>query len=427
MRLTAAGRRWPRGLRALSHRNFRLYWSGQLVSFIGTWMAGVAQGWLVLELTNDPLALALVATCQFAPALLLGLFGGVIADVLPKRRTFIILQALSLAQALVLGLLVGTGTVQTWHVYALALTLGVIGAVEMPVRQSFAVEMVGREDVANAIALNSAVFNGARIIGPALAGILIGIAGLAASFYINAASYLAAMIALVLLREEELRTPPTARFERSFAGVAEQLREGLSYVRHTPAVLLPISVLGFVSTFGMNFQVTVPVLARNVLAGGPDTYGFLMAAAGVGSLLGALAIAFRGRPTLRLVVVGAAVFGAALILLALSRVFALSIVLMVVLGWAVIAIAATANTVIQLTVPDVLRGRVMSVYTTVFAGSTPVGALFAGTLATLGGVSVALFVGGALTLLTAAAAGAAVFRGRGIAVQPMAQQEAGRG
>ena len=373
-------------------------------------MATVAQGWLVLELTDEPLALGIVAACQFLPTLALGLFGGIVADVLPKRRTFLILEFFAVGQAIVLGLLVSTGTIQTWQVYSLALVLGVVSAIEMPVRQSFVVEMVGRDDVANAVALNSAVFNGARIVGPAAAGILIGVAGLAVSFYVNAASYLAAIAALLLMREHELRPAPRAPLALTPRGIAGQLREGLVYVRDTPTVLLPIAVLGLVAVFGMNFNVLIPVFARDVLHGTAETFGFLMAAAGVGSLLGALALAFRGRPTLRLIVVGAAVFGVTLMLLAVSRSFALSTALMVVLGWAVIAIAATANTTIQLAVPDELRGRVMSVYTTVFAGSTPIGGLFAGAVATAAGVSAALLLGGFLSLL---AAGVAALRSSG--------------
>jgi MFS family permease len=367
-------------------------------------MQTVAQGWLVLELTNDPFALGLAAAFQFVPVLVFGLFGGVAADVLPKRLTLMATQAAAMALAFALALLVATGTVQVWHVYVLAVLLGVVNAVDMPVRQSFVVEMVGRRDVANAVALNSAVFNGSRIAGPAVAGVLIATLGIAACFFVNGVSFLAVLLALLAMRPHELHSPPGLRFERSWQGVIGQLQEGVAYVRNTPPVLLAIAVLGIVATVGMNFNVLIPVLARDVLASDAGAFGFLMAASGVGSLASALMIAYGQRPTLRLLLVGAGVFGVALVLLSLSRSLPVSLILMVVLGWGVIAIAATTNTLIQLTVPDELRGRVMSVYTTVFAGSTPLGGLFAGAVAAVAGVPAALFLGGLLSLLTAIAA-----------------------
>jgi MFS family permease len=396
------GRAWPRGLEALSHRNFRLFWTGQLVSLVGTWMQTVAQGWLLLQLTNSPVALGVAAAFQFAPVLVFGLFGGVLADMLPKRPTLIATQVAEMGLAFALGILVASGTVQVWHVYLLAILLGVVSAVDMPVRQSFVVEMVGRRYVGNAVALNSAVFNASRIVGPAIAGVVIGTVGIATCFLLNGASFGAVIVGLLMMRHAELVSSPRMELERTLQGVVLRLREGLSYVRNTPVVLLAIAVLGAVSTFGMNFNVLIPVLARDVLHGDAATFGFLMAASGVGSLASAAMIAVGQRPTLRLLLIGAAVFGIALIALGLSRSFVVSALLMVVLGWGVIAIAATTNTLIQLTVPDVLRGRVMSVYTTVFAGSTPLGGLFAGVVAASAGVQVALIAGGAISALVAA-------------------------
>jgi MFS family permease len=392
-------------VRSLRHWNFRVFWTGQIVSLVGTWMQQVAQAWLVLELTGDPLALGIVAACQFVPVMFLGLFAGVFADALPKHRTLIALQGTMLVLALILGVLAATGSVQVWHVYLLAVALGCVNALEMPVRQSFAFEMVGREDLVNAVALNSAAFNGSRIIGPAIAGLLIGTVGIAVCFFINAASYVAVIIGLLAMHTKELRSPVRVAMQRSIGGVVEQLVEGLRYVRATPMVFVPILVLGVVATVGLNFSVTIPVLARDVLGGGPDTYGFLMAASGIGSLSSALSLAFGQRPTLRLLLVGAGAIGVSLMLLGVSRWLPTSLLLMLVLGWGVIAMAATTNTLIQLTVPDVLRGRVMSVYTTVFAGSTPIGGLFAGTIAAMAGVPVALIAGGALALLAALVAG----------------------
>jgi MFS family permease len=398
----SASRTWPRGLEALAHRNFRLFWTGQLVSLVGTWMQTVAQGWLLLQLTNSPVALGVAAAFQFTPVLIFGLFGGVVADMLPKRRTLIATQVAEMVLAFALGILVATGTVQVWHVYLLAILLGVVSAVDMPVRQSFVVEMVGRSDVGNAVALNSAVFNASRIVGPAIAGVVIGTVGIATCFLLNGASFAGVIVGLLAMRPEHLLAAPRMALERTWRGVFERLREGLSYVRNTPLILLAIAVLGAVSTFGMNFNVLIPVLARDVLHGDAATFGFLMAASGVGSLASAAMIAVGQRPTPRLLLTGAAVFGIALIALGLSRSFLVSALLMVVLGWGVIAIAATTNTLIQLTVPDVLRGRVMSVYTTVFAGSTPLGGLFAGLVAASAGVQVALVAGGAISALVAA-------------------------
>ena len=409
---TGSTSRLPRGLSSLRHRNFRLFWTGQLVSLIGTWMQSVAQGWLVLELTNDPLALGLVVAAQFTPVIVLGLFAGVLADAVPKRTALVATQAAALVLALLLGLLVQFGQVEVWHVYVLALLLGVVNAVDMPVRQAFVGEMVPREDIANAVALNSAVFNGARIVGPAIAGLLIGIAGLAACFLLNAASYAAVIVVLVAMRQWELRPAPPSALQRSVRSVVDQLAEGLRYVRDEPSIRVSLLVLGVVATVALNFQALLPLLARDVLSGDAGTYGFLMAATGVGSFASAVSMAFGQSPSMRLLLAGATVIGLATLGLALSRSLAVSLVLMLLIGWGVIAMAATTNTIIQLTTPDTLRGRVMSVYTTVFAGSGPVGALFAASLAALADVPTALAVGGVLALATVAVAARRAPRGR---------------
>jgi MFS family permease len=395
-----------RGIAAsFAHRNFRLFFVGQLVSLIGTWMQTVAQGWLVLTLTDDPFALGILTACQFLPVLLFGLFGGLIADGLPKRPTLIVTQVVALVFALTLGVLVVLDRVEVWMVYLLAIGLGFVNAVEMPVRQSFVVEMVGRPDVANAVALNSAVFNGARVVGPAVAGLVIGAIGIAACFFLNAASFLAVLVAYLLMRDSELLAGPRLAVARSVRGVGTQVSEGLRYVLATPTIRLAIVTLGVVATAGMNFSVLVPVYARDVLAGDATTYGFLMAATGIGSLSCALMIAAGLRPTLRLLVAGAAILGTALVALAAIQTEAVALLIMLVLGWAVIAIAATTNTIIQMTVPDVLRGRVMSIYTTIFAGSSPIGGLIAGSIAAAASVAAALVIGGAVAIGAAAVAG----------------------
>jgi predicted MFS family arabinose efflux permease len=365
-------------------------------------MQQVGQAWLVLQMTGDPLALGIVAAAQFTPVLFLGLFGGIVADAVSKRKALVWTQLAAAGLALLLGVLVATDRVEVWHVFLLALGLGVVNSFDMPIRQSFVVEMVGRPDVANAVALNSAVFNGSRIIGPAIAGLTIAVFSLAPLFFFNAVSYLAVVAGLLLMRTEDL-IPPAERamVERHWRSVIDHLVEGLRYVRGEPVIFLAISVLAVVATFALNFQVLIPVLTREVLHGDADTYGFLMASSGVGSLLSALSIAFGQRPTVRLLLVGAGTVGVAMIGLAFSRFVPLSMLLMFLAGWGLITMAATINTIIQLAVPDVLRGRVMSVYTTVFAGSTPFGGLFSGTVAALAGVAAALGLGGLIALLAA--------------------------
>ena len=386
------------GLRAFRHRNYRLFFGGQAISLTGTWMQQVAQGWLVLQLTNDPLWLGLVAVAQFGPVVLFGLFGGVIADHLPKRKTLMWTQIAAMVLAFALFGLTATGVVEVWHVMILAALLGIANAIDMPTRQAFAVEMVGREDVSNAVGLNAALFNASRILGPAAAGLLIGAFDISVAFLINGLSYVAVLVGYVLMRDEDLRGVPQLVRPTSWHGVVENLAEGARYVWHTPIVLLAVTVVGLAATFGMNFQVLVPPLADNVLDVGASGFGFLMAASGVGSTIAALSVAFQRRVGPSPIVFGAIGLGAASVVLAASTSFLLSLVAMFFAGMGAIAMAVTANTTIQMTVPDQLRGRVMSVYTTVFAGSVPVGGLFAGAIASGWGVGVAFLVGAVLTL-----------------------------
>ena len=283
------------GWSAMRHRNYRLFFVGQGLSLIGTWMMTVAQSWLVLQLTGDPLLLGIVAAVQWMPVLILGLFGGLVADALPKRRTMLATQGFAALLSLTMSILVLTHTVAVWHVLLIAFLLGIRNAVDLPTRQSFSVEMVGREDVGNAVALNSAMFNGARVIGPAVAGITIGALGIGIAFLIDAISYLAVIFALLAMRDEELHLRPGIERPTTVGAALENLREGLRYVRHTRNVILPILTVGLVSTFGMNFTVVIPPFVQEVLRGDATTYGFLMAATGVGSITSALTIAFSGR------------------------------------------------------------------------------------------------------------------------------------
>jgi len=392
-----------RGWRALRHRNYRLFFTGQLISLVGTWMQTVAQGWLVLLLTGDPFWLGVVAAAQFGPVLVLGLFGGLIADGLPKRRTLAAAQTVAMILAFVLFGLTATHTVQVAHIVVLALLLGIVNAVDMPTRQAFVVEMVGREELGNAVALNSAVFNAARIVGPAVAGLTIAATDISVAFLVNGLSFLAVLASYRAMDDRALASAPMLVRPTTIGGAASDLAEGLRYVRTTPLVLLPILVLGLVSTFGMNFSVVVPAIAREVLDVGAEGFGFLMAASGVGSFVAAISIAFGRRSHRALIGLGAVGLGLAELVLAASGSYPVSLVAMFVVGLGAIGMAATCNTTIQMTVPDHLRGRVMSVYTTVFAGSTPIGGLLTGILASGFGVPVAVAVGGVGSLVVGVA------------------------
>ena len=395
---------------ALRHRNFRLFWFGQLISLIGTWMQSVAQAWLVLLLTHDPFWLGVVAAVQFTPVLVLGLFGGILADMLPKRRTIIGTQAILMVLALVLAVLSWTGVVEVWHILVIAFALGLVNAVDMPTRQAIVIEMVGREDVANAVGLNSAMFNAARILGPAVAGLVIGVAGVTMCFFLNGLSFVAVIAGLLAMREADLNGGVRLARPRSVAEVGANLGEGLRYVRRTPVVLLAVMLVGLVSTMGMNFNVLMPAMANDVLDVGATGFGFLMSAMGLGSLLAALVIAYQRRPRISILLVGAFALGTLEVVFAGVRIFPLALVAVFGAGAGAIAMTATANSAIQLAVPDALRGRVLGVYLTVFAGSTPVGGLFAGWLASSFGTPVALAVGGGTSALVALGATVWVIR-----------------
>ncbi len=399
-----------RAFLALRHRNFRLFWTGQLISLIGTWMQTTGQAWLVLELTHSALLLGLVGALQFLPVLILSLFGGVLADRLPKRTVLRFTQSFATLQAFVLWILVATGEVRLWHVLVLASLLGLTNSFDMPTRQAFVVEMVGREDLPNAIALNSSLFNMARILGPGLGGLIIAWLGVAPLFLLNALSFIPVIIGLFLIDNSTLyaqakRTP--AEKDAPGQGTLQSLREGLAYVARTPSILLIITVIGVVSLFGINFNVVLPLFATDVLHVGAVGFGFISSAFGFGSLCSALWLAWSNRrPGVTWLLYGIGIFCVLEILFALSHLYLLSLVLIAGVGFAQIAFSATANTIVQTVAPDRLRGRVMSVYMMVFAGSVPPGNLFTGGLAHLFGAPIALLAGAVLSLVAAIVAGA---------------------
>jgi MFS family permease len=380
------------GFSALAHRNYRLYIGGQVVSQVGSWMQSVSQPWLVLTLGGTPLQLASVLALQFLPPAFLAPLGGVLADRVDKRRALMAVQVLALAQAGTLFALVVTGNVQMWHIYVLAAVLGRANAVDMPLRHSFVAELVPPRDLMNAIALNSAAFNSARIIGPAVAGVLIAVVGLAWSFGINAISYFAVLAGLWLMVGSQLHRDVGVRQQPP---VLRSLREGVHYATSTPIVLWPLVLLFGMATFGMNFQTLLPLLARDTLMLGADGYGALYAAMGVGSLFGSLSLAFLGnrRPLMPFMIGGGVAFVAFEIVFGMSRALPLVFGSAMLVGLFSMLMVNTINVTIQSNVNHALRGRIMSLYTTVFAGSAPVGGLLAGFMAETIGAPAAFIIG----------------------------------
>jgi MFS family permease len=392
------GAGFRRGFAALRHRNYRYFWFGQIVSLVGTWMQSVSQPWLVLLLGGSPLQLGTVLALQFAPAMVLAPLGGVLADRVDKRKVLMVAQVGAMAQAIILFVLTVTGVVEIWHVMVLATMLGFVSAVEMPVRQSFAAELVPRRDLMNAIALNSASFNLARVVGPAVAGLALAFFGPAFNFGVNAVSYLAVLLGLWRMDPDKLhRAERPDRFE----SVRSSLAEGFRYAVRTPTVLWPLVLLGGMATFGMNFQTLLPLFARNTLGLGAEGYGALFATMGAGSLVGSLGLAFAGsrRPMLGLMLAGGASFVVFVLLLGLTRTPLAAYPLIGVIGLSSMVMVNTINVTIQHSVPNELRGRVMSLYVTVFAGSAPFGGFFAGAVAEIWGAPAAFLLGGALSVL----------------------------
>ncbi len=400
--------------RSLRNRNYRLYAAGQIVSLSGTWGQRVAQDWLVLELSGDNgVALGITTGLQFLPVLLFGLYGGVLADRYDKRRLLLGAQAAMAVLALLLAALDLSGAVQLWHVYALALGLGVASVVDTPVRQSFVSEMVAPDDLPNAVSLNSATFNSARIVGPAVAGAAIAAAGTGWVFLANALSYLAVLAGLAAMRTADLR--PTKRVERAQG----QLREGLAYVRSRPDLLVPIVLVFMVGTFGLNFQITLALVVKEVFGRGAGAYGLLSAFLAAGSLLGALASARRsGPPRQRTLFTAVLAFGALEVAVGLAPSYEVMALLLVPTGVAVLTFTTTANSIVQLGSAPHVRGRVMALYVLVFLGGTPVGAPLIGALAEQYGPRSSLVLGGLVTALSGITAAVVMTRVRHLRLEP---------
>ena len=380
---------------ALSVPNYRRYISGQGLSLTGTWMQMTAQAWLVLTLTGSSTDLGLIVALQTLPVLLLGPYGGVIADRVDKRRTMIILQAAMGTQALVLGLLTVTGIVTVWEIGVLAALLGVNNAFENPARQSFMSEMVGSENLRNAVTLNSVLVNVARTVGAAVAGVLIATVGVGVCFLVNAASFVAVVASLVTLDRSALHpTPPAVR-------AAGQLREGLRYIARTPELVIPLSMMALVGCLAYEFQVSLPVMARSGLHAGAAGFGFMTSAMGIGAVLGGLLVAWRGTTGVRPLVVSAAGFGLALSFAALAPSLGVELVALALVGWASISFMSTGNATLQLTAEPAMRGRVMSLWFVAFQGSTPIGGPIIGWLMAEAGARAGLGAGAITCVLVA--------------------------
>ena len=389
-----------RGMPAFRYRNYRLYFTGQIISVIGTWMQTTAEAWLVVSILGaSPLQLSLVSIFQFSPVLVLGLSGGLIADRFPKRNLLAITQSVYGLLAASMAILIVTDAIQLWHVYAVALVYGITSSVDQPTRQAFVSEMVGKEAILNAVSLNSAVFNTGRVIGPAVAGAVLVAVGPALCFTINAASYL---IVLAMLSRMRVRPLIHRVREPALAG----LRVGLGYVRTTPDVLLPIVLIGVVGIFALNFNVWVPLLAAEDFGAGAGTYGALMSSMGVGALTGALSLALFGRrPSRNRMLASAMGLGTAEVILGLVASIpgpvAAGMAALAVAGFCMSTTSAMANTIVQTTAPDELRGRVMAVYMTIFSGTAPIGSLITGAIADRFSAAVAVAAGGLVAALAA--------------------------
>ena len=395
--------RLPSTFAALRHRNFQLFYFGQLVSLIGTWMQGTAQPWLVYTVLDQPkFMLGAISAIGMAPVLFLSLLGGVVADRLDKRRIVIIAQTVYMFLALGLGVLIHLHLIQVWHVALFAALGGIVASFEMPARQAMVVELVGKRDLMNAITLNSSSFNAARVVGPAIAGMLIASLGMVGCYYANSASYLAVIVGVLLIR-----LPPREQPAQT-ASISDHLREGLSYVRGLPALRTLLTALAVSGIFAMSFPVLMPVFARDILfAGQPDQaargFGFLLAASALGAVIGGLVMASSSerRDKATWAIGGLLLLSSMQIAFSFSTWFWLSFLFAFFTGWGMISFAASSNTLLQTLTPDEYRGRVMGIYALVWMGSSPIGALQAGTLAEHLGAPEAVRIGASICALTA--------------------------
>jgi MFS family permease len=392
--------------RSMSVRNYRLYFAGQLISTTGTWMQSIAQAWLVLQITGSGVALGVTVALQFTPVLLVGAWGGLVADRVDKRRLLVGTQAAAGVLALLLGAVTALGVVQLWMIFVLALGLGAVNAVDNPARRAFVVEMVGTEHVSNAVSLSSAMFMAARVIGPAIAGLVIAGLGVSWCFFANGVSYSAAVLAFMAMREKEFFAVEPVPKRKG------QLREGLRYAWSTPALRLVLVLTAVIGTLAFNFQVVLPLLAKETFSGGAETLGVLYAFMSIGSVIGALVSAHEAQATRRFVLGAALAFGAALVVAAFAPTLGIELLVLVPVGAAGIAFTAMSNGVLQTECAPEMRGRVAALFTVAFLGSTPIGGPIIGWVSQQLGPRAGLWVGGVATLAVTVAAIAGIRRHR---------------
>ncbi len=382
---------------SLRYRNFRLFWIGQAISLIGTWMQSIGQAWLILKLTDSPFLLGLIGAAQYTPILVLSVFAGSIVDRFPKRYLIILTQTVMALLAFALWILTAKGIVNYWHVFILASLLGLATSLDVPARQAFMINLVGRDTLMNAIALNSTTFNVARLIGPAIAGLLIAKVGIATTFLLNGISFIPVILGLIMIDIDGL----PGRSGRK--NVMEDIKEGLLYIKNNAVVFNVLMLMLLVSLFAINFNVVVPVYAKYVFHSNPEIFGFLMSSLGVGSILGAILVALRsGRsPNLVFLILGAVMLSGFQMVMAFVTGLYPAMFVLFLIGFGSIIFTALSNTTLQLKTPDELKGRVMSVYSLVFMGVTPIGNLFIGGIADAIGVRTSIFIGGLLGLVPA--------------------------
>ena len=384
---------FPYGLRALNHRDYRVFFAGQAVALVGAWMQQVAQAWLVLSLTNSPLRLGLVGSLNFAPVLLFAIVGGAVADRLPKRRLLVATQSVLACQTLTLAVLIWAGHVRYWHICVLALVWGIANTLDLPTRQSFVVELVGRADVMNAVALNSAAFNAARIVGPAVGGLLIARAGVAPAYFINGAAFVVVIATLLTVRARGAPLP------RAASTIGQEIREGVRFALRTPRIMLVLGVLFVISITVFNFSIYVPLFARNVLHRGAEGFGLLMASVGVGAVGGALTLGVLRAPSLTLLFATGFLSGGGLLLMSTIDDFGAAALTLFVLGWVSVIVVTGCNVALQLAAPDPLRGRIMSLHTFIYGGVFPFGAFSVGSISEHWGVPAAYRAAGVFALV----------------------------
>lgn len=384
---------------ALTHRNFRYYFIGQCISLIGTWMQSIGQSWLVLSLTHSTFLISLITLMQFLPMMVFSLFAGNIIDRFPKKKVLYFTQTCLMLLALALATLTYFKIVEYWHVLVMAFLLGMVNTLDVPTRMTYFSDLVGKEDLMNAIALNSSIFNLARIVGPALAGFLIGVLGIAICFYLNALSFVAVLAALFMINVGHIK-PQTQKYE-SVMHVFKDIGDGLSYIKNSPKILFPLAISGFVSLFAMNHSILIPLFAKQVLNQGAAGYGFMMTCMGIGSFLGAIWVATQSRkgPSKSLLIYTSIGASLGMSLLGLQRNYILACVTLFVMGLFVVLFASMVNSSIQIYAKDQMRGRVISTYTLLSGGMTPLGSLFIGGLMEVSGITNSMMISGFISFI----------------------------